>query len=303
MHASPSRSLPAVLLALTLTGCGLTAPPATPKTDPTPTATPPPATPTAEPLAASVNGQPILLSDYNAELLRYEADQLERGIELASLEPYRLDVLEALIDLVLLAQKAEADGAEVAHDLLSERIDELAEERGGSEAMAGWMAANEYDLESFRRALRRELLAQQAVERLAESVPAELEHVHMQHILVDSRQRAVELRSLLEAGADFSQLAVEYSQDPSTRVNGGDLGWVPQGVLNYPALEEAAFTLTTGQISEVIETELGYHLIQVLERETRPPSPNDRRKLRQQAVDAWLTTARESARIQVLIDP
>jgi peptidyl-prolyl cis-trans isomerase C len=303
MLVSHSRPLPAILLALVLTGCGLTAAPATSQTESTPTATRPPATPTTEPLAAGVNGQPILLREYQAELDRFETAQQERGIELALLEPYRLDVLQALIDLELLAQKAEADGATISEELLSERIDELAEQRGGSEAMAAWMAANEYDLESFRRALRRELLAQQAVEGLATTVPTELEHVHVGQILVDSRQRADELRALLEAGADFGQLAVEYSQDPSTRVNGGDLGWVPRGVLNYPAIEEVAFTLPPGQISEVIETELGYHLIEVLAREMRPPSPNDRRKLRQQAVETWLETARGSARIDILIEP
>jgi peptidyl-prolyl cis-trans isomerase SurA len=69
----------------------------------------------------------------------------------------------------------------------------------------------------------------------------------------------------LKNGADFSILAKRYSQDPASAVLGGDLGFVKKGVF-YPEFEAAAFALNPGQTSGVIETQAGYHIIQLLEK-------------------------------------
>ncbi|MDR3610427.1 MAG: peptidylprolyl isomerase [Ignavibacteriaceae bacterium] len=66
-------------------------------------------------------------------------------------------------------------------------------------------------------------------------------------------------------GADFSVMAKRYSQDPASAVNGGDLGFVKRGIF-YPEFEAAAFALNIGQISDIVETQAGYHIIQLLEK-------------------------------------
>ena len=66
-------------------------------------------------------------------------------------------------------------------------------------------------------------------------------------------------------GADFSIMAKRYSQDPASAVNGGDLGFVKRGIF-YPEFESAAFALNIGQISNIIETQAGYHIIQLIEK-------------------------------------
>jgi peptidyl-prolyl cis-trans isomerase SurA len=66
-------------------------------------------------------------------------------------------------------------------------------------------------------------------------------------------------------GTDFSIMAKRYSQDPASAVNGGDLGFVKRGVF-YPEFESAAFALNIGQISNIIESPAGYHIIQLLEK-------------------------------------
>jgi peptidyl-prolyl cis-trans isomerase C len=98
-------------------------------------------------------------------------------------------------------------------------------------------------------------------------------------------------------------LAVTQSLDLSTRVGGGDLGWFPRGVLTQPAVEEAAFALAPDEVSQVVESDLGYHLIEVIEREVRPLSANDLRRLRQAAVEEWLAAERQRAAIEILIEP
>jgi peptidyl-prolyl cis-trans isomerase SurA len=69
----------------------------------------------------------------------------------------------------------------------------------------------------------------------------------------------------INQGADFSIMAKRYSQDPASAVNGGDLGFVKRGIF-YPEFESVAFALNVGQISNIIETQAGYHIIQLLEK-------------------------------------
>ncbi|AFN73414.1 Parvulin-like peptidyl-prolyl isomerase [Melioribacter roseus P3M-2] len=84
-----------------------------------------------------------------------------------------------------------------------------------------------------------------------------------------TKKRAYEFaRSLLDSliqGADFAYLARKYSDDPGSASEGGDLGYVKRGVF-YPQFEAAAFSLAPNQISDIVETPVGYHIIQLLDR-------------------------------------
>ena len=75
-------------------------------------------------------------------------------------------------------------------------------------------------------------------------------------------EKIEELRSQLQDGADFAALAKEFSQDPGSAEEGGDLGWVGTGQMVKP-FEDALFTLEPGTVSDVVSTEFGYHLIKV----------------------------------------
>lgn len=291
-----------LLTTLLLAGCNPSGSMAATPTPAPPTGTPPPPTATSIPLAARVNGEPITMAEFEAEVARYEAAHDQLGIELATPEVYRQQVLEALIDLALLAQGAERTGVQLTTEELSAKVDTMAAEAGGSETMGAWLAQNGYDLESFQRALRRETQAAAMTAQIASEVPEYVEQVHARHILVESRERGQALLSELEAGADFGQLAVENSLDLSTRVDGGDLGWFPRGVLTQPEVEQAAYGLQPGERSAVVESDLGFHIIEVVERGDHPLSPNARRRLERMAVEAWLQTARQNAELEILID-
>jgi len=79
-----------------------------------------------------------------------------------------------------------------------------------------------------------------------------------------ARRRADSVLVALRAGADFATLAKRFSDDATTRDDGGDLGWFRRGRRMVPEFEAAAFALRPGQVSNVVETPFGYHLIQVL---------------------------------------
>ena len=97
----------------------------------------------------------------------------------------------------------------------------------------------------------------------------------------------------LKGGADFGTLAAQY--DPNTN---GDLGWFRKGYLLDPKVEEAAFSLQVGQISDVIQTDSGYHIIKVLERDAQHPlSPDAYLALQDNALKAWVSQQRSQAAV------
>ncbi len=83
--------------------------------------------------------------------------------------------------------------------------------------------------------------------------------IRASHILVDKHPKALEILEDLKKGADFGKLAKEYSKCPS-RKNGGDLGFFGKGQM-VKEFEEAAFALKPGEISDIVKTQFGYHLI------------------------------------------
>ena len=285
-----------LVAAVVLAGCS--------RETPAPSASPPPTTsimasstptqsqpsPTPAPLAATVNGEAILLSDYQAELSRYQADV---GTELATEDQQR--VLNELIDQLLLAQAAAEAGFVVDETILQERYAGLVSQLGSDQALRDWMDANAYTEESFRRALARSVAAAWMRDQIAAEVPTALEQVHIRQILLYNSEEADRVIAQLQSGEDFADLAA--LNDPAA---GGDLGWVPRGYLLDAKLDEAAFSLQPGEFSAVIQTSAGYHILQVLEREPLLPLEFDARlALQRRAVQDWLVARRGQSQIQV----
>ncbi len=95
---------------------------------------------------------------------------------------------------------------------------------------------------------------------------------HVRHIIVDDALLANSILAQIRGGGSFQSLAQQYSIGPSG-ADGGDLGWITRGQSGYLAFDETAFTLAEGELSSVVETGAGYHIIEVLETELLTPEP------------------------------
>ena len=258
------------------------------------TITPIPPTPTFTPvpLAAIVNGEQITLAQYQAEQVRFRAAS---GTNLATEDEQIL--LGNLIDQALLVQAAREEGFTVTESDVQAHIDKLVTELGSTQALTGWMERYSYTEEDFRQDLARSIAAAWMRDQIIAQVPATAEQVHVRQILLYNSDRANEVYAQVKAGSDFAVLAGQY--DPVTK---GDLGWFPRGFLLDPTLEEAAFNLQPGDISEVIQTKAGFHILQLLERDPqRLIDPNALLVLQPNAVKDWLETHRGQSQIQILL--
>lgn len=258
----------------------------------TPTVTPTPTPPA--PLAAQVNGQYIFLTDYERRVAQYEQALADQGLDPAQA---REEVLEGLIDGALIQQGAAALGIQVSDEELDRQVEADIEAGGGQAAFNEWLQATGQTREDYREMLRQSMISQRAMEAVTGGLQTEAEQVHARHIQMESEEAAREILAQLQQGADFASLARERSTDLATRENGGDLGWFPRGMV-APELENAAFALQPGEVSDVLPLGEGYHLIQLVEREAARPLPPDMQiELQQAAFERWLAELRAAATI------
>lgn len=126
-----------------------------------------------------------------------------------------------------------------------------------------------------------------------------------------AREQLVDLKKQIEDGADFAKLAEEHSDDPGSAAQGGDLGWFGPGQM-VPEFEQAAFALQPGQVSDVIETQFGLHILKVEDKKLELPEDFEQKKeeyraqkledANNQAWQRYMTQLRESANIEI-VDP
>lgn len=154
----------------------------------------------------------------------------------------------------------------------------------------------------FREMVRTSLLWVKVQDHLAAQVPDEAEQVHLLAIKLDSQEKAQEVRSRLEAGGDFAALAQELSTDESTKAKGGDMGWLPRGI--YPELDETAFSLQPGTLSQVVATPAGeFYLLKVAEKAAKRPVDEDNRNvLKSMAFRDLLEQKRKASRLESYLD-
>jgi len=255
-----------------------------------PTFTSVPPTVTSEPMALTVNGEGIPYPEFDAEVARFTTAHTALGESFTSADATDA-VIQDLVVQLLLSQAARANGFTLDDVALQARVDSLAAQVGGAQALSAWEAEHGYNEQDFRSGLKREAESAWMRDKIISNVPSTAEQVHVQQILLYNLDTAQSFLLQLNGGADFDELA--FKGDPLTR---GDLGWVPRGYLLNQQIEDVAFGLEVGQYSDVITTNVGFHIVRVLARDpSRPLSPDAQLALQGLALKNWVEEQKQQA--------
>lgn len=144
---------------------------------------------------------------------------------------------------------------------------------------------------TFQDMVRMSLIREELMNVLSADLPLTQEQVWVRHILVEDELTAIEVTDKLADGQDFAVLAAEYSSDVSNKDNGGDLGWFARGMMVLP-FDEAAFALEVGEISDPVQTDFGWHILQNLGKELLPIDEAAFEEIRNEVFSEWLVERR-----------
>lgn len=229
-------AVPAVL-AMLLTGCG-----------------------NSNDYVATVDGEKILQTELD-EALRSQ---------------YGAEMLNTLIDNKIIELEAKKEDITVSDDAIKAEYDELVESYGGKDALQETLDANGLTKASVQDNIRMYLLTKNVIANSIDISDEELkqyfeenkadygqqEQVAASHIFLEDEETAKEVEAKLKAGEDFAELAKTYSIDTDTSEDGGDLGYISRGQMDEQ-FEEAAFALGKDEVSGVVQSVEGYHIIKV----------------------------------------
>jgi parvulin-like peptidyl-prolyl isomerase len=196
----------------------------------------------------------------------------------------------------------ETNAQEGPEEIAEESVQEPMTYEQYVELSQGWFTAmneaSSFTQQDFEYLIEGAILREKLEEQLKADVPTTSEQVHARHILVETQEEAEEILARLNAGEPFEALAIEMSLDTGNKDEGGDLDWFPRGYM-VPEFEEAAFALEPGEVSGVVETMFGYHIIRIEDRD--PNREMDIYALEQaqyEAIDRWFSAQREVLSIE-----
>jgi peptidyl-prolyl cis-trans isomerase SurA len=245
-------------------------------------------------IVAVVDNEIILQSELDFHAALYAS---QRGMDPNTPE-LKKQILNSMIDEKLVYAQSELDSIIITDEEITQRIEyqvQVLQQQYGSVANIEKMYG--MTIEKIKRELREDVRKNLMVQRLREKnfapveasrreveefyenfkdslgmIPEKLRIFHIfrnpkttDRLKKQYKDLAQAVLDSIKQGASFEEMAGRYSEDPGSKAYGGDLGFVKRGVF-YPQFEAAAFSLEEGELSGVIETPVGYHIIQLIER-------------------------------------
>lgn len=245
-------------------------------------------------VVAVVGANYILQSDIESQYFQYRA---QGHIGDAAL--MKCQIFEDLLFQKLMLNQAELDSVQVTDDQINQTMDArfryYIQQFGSQEKLEQFYKKSLIEIkEDFRTSVKEQMMVEEVQEKIVKDVkvtPSEVRRMYSDlpfdsipmiereyeaativkipaiapEELEATRERLKGLRDRIMKGENFNALAVLYSEDPGSARRGGDLGFASRGQL-YPEYEATAFGLKKGEISDIIKTQAGYHIIQLIER-------------------------------------
>ncbi|MGM0367849.1 MAG: peptidylprolyl isomerase [Actinomycetota bacterium] len=250
---------------------------------------------------AVVSGEKITQKQVNTYLDFVKSQDTENVLENdeEQLEAIKANIMDSLIVITLLKQYASSNGIEVDQGKVEQKYQEVVESYTSEEALEQELEGRGIEIEFFKNELRDQTLREEIYNRVTGDIEVSEqeikdfyeqnkeiyfkvpEKVKVSHILVqynESGQEATEadkkealdkiefIKSEIEEGKDFSEVAKEYSDDTLSAENGGDLGYITKDQM-VKEFEDAAFQLEVGEVSSPVETIYGYHILKVTDKQ------------------------------------
>ena len=247
-----------------------------------------------ESIVAVVGNEVIFFSDVEGQVMQMKAER-----DPTPVEELRCRVLEDLMIQKLFLDQAKIDSIEVSPDNveadLNNRLAEYIRRAGSEQALETYFSKSMAEIKKdLREMLTNQYIVQETQGTIAQNItvtPDEIKKYYnsmpkdslplvprkvelsiisveppdMESSKAEVRQRLLDLRSRIINGESFSALAVLYSEDPGTAPKGGELGFVTRGEVAKP-YAEAAWSLKKGAVSKIVESEFGFHIIQLIDR-------------------------------------
>lgn len=274
-------------------------------------------------VVATVNGEPVTLSELERILqpVYKQFEQIYKGEELEEAEKRaRHELLEQLIENKIILQKAREEGVMITEAAMEEELADIKDKFGSMEEFQKALEKEGLTLEQYKKDLTEQLTIRAMIERevvsKAKVSPEEIEEyynkhkdeftspemVHIGHILIKNNEKKIQdIYKQIGEGKDFSELANKYSE-------AGDPGFIPIDQLK-PELRQIVDSLKPGEYSKIIKTDIGWHIIKLLEKKEPEPIPLSsawdeledklfRKKLTQEH-KKWITRLKSKAHIVI----
>lgn len=238
-------------------------------------------------MVADVNGVGITEEEFNEEFQVFK-NEYERQLGADALkqvgqdgktlgEQLKEEVIELLIMEKIISKEAESLNIVVTEEDVDKQVKAYVEETGGQEAFDELLKRNNYTYDYFVENMRKGLMVEKHKESYLNTITIsdkeskdyfdlnkdDIVLISVSHILLGSEEDANKIIKRLNEGEDFATLATLESLHSVSAAQGGDLGYIGKGYLTVAEFEDAAFALKEGEISGVVKSEVGYHVIKL----------------------------------------
>jgi parvulin-like peptidyl-prolyl isomerase len=257
--------------------------------------------------AAIVNGKAVSMAEFDKQVKIVQESMISQGLDpktedgKATLDQMRSDLLNQMIDIELMRQAATKEGITVTDADVNNRVAQIKADAGGDAEFKKSLTESNLTEEEFRTlVVRDQIVYERLYDKLSAALPATAEQVRARHILLNTEKEATDAVARLAKGEDFAALAQALSLDTGSKDSGGDLGFLPRGLLD-PAFEAVVFSLKVNEVSTV-KTDYGYHVVQVVAHEaSRQIEPEIMQYLGEEAINNYMENLRATAKIERLV--
>lgn len=295
-------------------------------------------------IVATVDDEVILMSDVREEIAPFLADLQSQGtspeVVKSELDNAIRKALDRFIERLLLYRKAINEGLKVDEKEIDDRLERIKKRYGSPEEFKKMLAESGETMTEFRERVKKQLIAmsyagkkrrefeqeitvsEPEIQRYYNEHPEEFQNpqrVKVRRIFIsatkepetrlEAKRRIEDIYNRIKSGANFVEIAENESQGPEAD-QGGLIGWVSKGDL-VPELEKFVETADVGEVSEPIETEWGFHILLIEEKQTSAKVPYEEArviiepKIKEQYINQryqkWIDELKKGARIRIFL--